>query len=112
MPSSEDFDAYLSKDVEHLDLDEIENALCLVLNSYKYYNKYEEAVCIKALVHATRNKKLAKLKNVCLNYLREEDPQTKKLVDEHVEQNAKYSGISDDQFLRNLGISSGGTSNT
>lgn len=84
--------------------DELEQALTILLNSFRYHNKYEEAVCLKALIHSIRNKKQKKMKTVCLTYLSAEDPETKKLIDKHVEDTIDCSGLNDVDFLSSVGV--------
>jgi len=87
-----------------LEVTELRAALTLLMSSYKKHSKYDEAVCLKTFLYALKYGKIVEFRKICLSYLCEIDPKTKKVFDSHIKKELKLDKAGDGQFLTSLGI--------
>jgi hypothetical protein len=103
MPDDDDSHDHLGESTS-LEVNELRGALMILMASYKKHSKYDEAVCLKTLIYALKYDKVVEFRKLCLAYLCEIDPKTKKVFDSHVKKEIKVDKAGDGQFLTSLGI--------
>jgi len=101
---SDDKYDFLDKETEYLREDEINNALNVVMASLRHYDKYEEAVCLKALLFSMKTRKVSTFKALCVNYLSTENPAIAKHLDKYITAQVSTPKETDVDFLKSLGI--------